>query len=275
MSESVFPPKDCNSLVVPAMPVWNYEDLILPEVPEAPFVQSTLLDNPAPFPRRQSVNQPDRGGIWIEILDSPGSSGFYTSWRQVVPHYIGESVTWSPKPGGAAGPEDGSLYEVNEFDHVPANSVVLAVPYDGPVDEEDPIPAAYLFQWSEEPAYGFGKPTAPYSGGETIELDPCDASGESLGLAAITVQADWTLATGCQIETDQIIPVTKVDDEYYAVGMPKTVVTDMRLYLDGGEKKVKFQKKVRLDFGAFHSSESDWVDAGYIMYVGPFNCPTA
>jgi hypothetical protein len=184
MSESVFPPKDCNSLVVPAMPVWNYEDLILPEVPEAPFVQSTLLDNPAPFPRRQSVNQPDRGG-----------------------------------------------------------------------------------------AFGFGKPTAPYSGGGTIELDPCDASGESLGQDAITVQADWTLATGCQIETDQIIPVAKVDDKYYAVGMPKDVVVDIRLVDSASTNTLKVQKKLRTDFGAFHTSVSDWIDATGATTTGPFECP--
>ena len=116
-----------------------------------------------------------------------------------------------------------------------------------------------------------------YTSGETAAAKLCDAAGTLLSPAvAITLHAGWTLADGCQIETDQIIPVTKSrsdDDEYYAVGMPKDVVVDIRLVDSPSTNTLKVQKKLRTDFGAFHTSVSDWIDATGATTTGPFECP--
>jgi hypothetical protein len=121
----------------------------------------------------------------------------------------------------------------------------------------------------------FGKPTAEYTSGVTIQLDPCDVSGESMGLTAIAVQAGWTLPDEAKIDTDQILPFQKVGEQYHAIGKPKKVVADARLrdkYPD--ENKIILQRKFMLDFGAFHSTPGKWEDqVDEVVPTGPFECP--
>ena len=113
-----------------------------------------------------------------------------------------------------------------------------------------------------------------YTSGETASAKLCNAAGTLQSPAVeITLQAGWTLPSGCQIETDQVIPVQAVGDKWYAIGKPKEVVTTTGVYTDTSEKEIVLRHKLRLDFGAFHSSESDWVKAGTILYYGPFYCP--
>jgi len=98
-----------------------------------------------------------------------------------------------------------------------------------------------------------------YTSGETAAAKLCDAAGSLQSPAvAITLQAGWTLPSGCSIATDQIMPVQAVGDEWYAIGHEAgyTVMTDMR-YEQGSHK---IQKKVRMSWGAFRTSESSWID---------------
>jgi hypothetical protein len=101
-----------------------------------------------------------------------------------------------------------------------------------------------------------GVPKEAYSAGDTVDLDPCDASGtKTSGASAVTVQAGWTLPEDATIPTTQIIPYQlAADGKYYAIGQAKTVIRDVRYDLT----TFTLQKKWFLDFGAFSSTESDW-----------------
>jgi hypothetical protein len=104
----------------------------------------------------------------------------------------------------------------------------------------------------------YGQPTAAYTSGATITLDPCDPSGTDNGEANVTVQAGWSLPANTEIPTTAIIPFQKAaDGNYYAIGEGREVVTDIQY----DTSTHKLQKKVRMDFGAFSTTESSsWVD---------------
>lgn len=77
----------------------------------------------------------------------------------------------------------------------------------------------------------WGKPTAAYTSGATITLNPCDVAGVDNGVANATVQAGWTLPTtfngNALTGTALTIPVTAIipyalaaDGLYYVLGQP-------------------------------------------------------
>lgn len=103
-----------------------------------------------------------------------------------------------------------------------------------------------------------GVPTAAYSSGATITLDPCDAGGADNGQDNVTVQAGWTLPANTNIPTTAIIPYAQAaDGNHYVIGQPREVMTNIQY----DTTSHKLQKKVRYDWGAFTTTESSsWVD---------------
>lgn len=97
-----------------------------------------------------------------------------------------------------------------------------------------------------------------YTSGPTILLTPCDASGTSTGAVNVTVQAGWTLPANTEIPTPAIIPFQQAaNGNYYVIGQPREVMTNFQYDTTAH----KLQKKVRMDFGAFSTTESSaWVD---------------
>jgi hypothetical protein len=118
--------------------------------------------------------------------------------------------------------------------------------------------ATVTFSLSDTGRVRYGQPTAAYTSGATITLDPCDPSGTDNGEANVTVQAGWSLPANTEIPTTAIIPFQKAaDGNYYAIGEGREVVTDIQY----DTSTHKLQKKVRMDFGAFSTTESSsWVD---------------
>jgi hypothetical protein len=117
----------------------------------------------------------------------------------------------------------------------------------------------------------FGKPTASFTSGATITLDPCDVHGTDNGAANVTAyvqasQASYSLTNSTSIGTGQIVPYTVGSDgSYYLVGTPVEVVTAYQV--DGAT--LKFQKKTRNVWTLATGSESGWVD----VHTGS-NCAT-
>lgn len=104
----------------------------------------------------------------------------------------------------------------------------------------------------------FGVPTGAYAAGVTITLDPCDIDGVDNGTANVVVQAGWALPANTTIPVTAIIPfLLAADDDYYVVGQPREVMTNIRYDV----VTHKLQKKVRYDWGVFTTTESTaWVD---------------
>ena len=203
--------------------------------------------------------QPDKP-FWARIISE--NDGAY-SFRECIRTEAGEWVNIVGK-----GSNDEIAREANG--ETGCTGVVLMVPV------RIKGTAKYEYVFSVSSALLFCRLDSAYTSisGSTASAKLCDAAGTLLSPAvAITLQAGWTLANGCQIETDQIIPVAKVDDEYHAIGMPKEIITAVRLHDDAENDKITLQKKIRQDFGLFHSSQSDWVDADDAVTTGPFECP--
>ena len=149
-----------------------------------------------------------------------------------------------------------NLAEMDSGTHSVADGQVVAVL---PVyDAQTPTICRYYFWMGGGPApIRLGKPTGAYTSGATITLQPCDSAGENTVETAVLVQAGWTLPSGAEIGTDQIIPfqMAATDGLNYAIGNPRLVVCDMEI--DGGSKQLAIKKL--LDFGAFASTESAWI----------------
>jgi len=204
--------------------------------------------------------QPDKP-FWARIISE--NDGAY-SFRECIRTEAGEWVNIVGK-----GSNDEIAREAN--DATGCTGVVLMVP----VRIKDTAKYEYVFSVSSALLFcRLDYAYTSFSGSSTAAAKLCDAAGTLLSPAvAITLQAGWTLANGCQIETDQIIPVAKVGDEYHAIGKPKDVVVDIRLVDSPSTNTLKVQKKLRTDFGAFHTSVSDWIDATGATTTGPFECP--
>ena len=109
----------------------------------------------------------------------------------------------------------------------------------------------------------FGKPTAAFSSGTTMTLDPCDVSGADLsGRDNVTVyvqasQASYSTSNSTTVSTSTVVPYVRgTDGNWYVLGQPKMIVTDWRV----DTANLKFQVKTRDDWGTFCTSESEWVD---------------
>lgn len=203
--------------------------------------------------------QPDKP-FWARIISE--NDGAY-SFRECIRTEAGEWVNIVGK-----GSNDEIAREAN--DATGCTGVVLMVP----VRIKDTAKYEYVFSVSSALLFCKLVDAYDHEGGSTAAAKLCDAAGTLLSPAvAITLHAGWTLANGCQIETDQIIPIIPVGDDYHAIGKPKDVVVDIRLVDSASTNTLKVQKKLRTDFGAFHTSVSDWIDATGATTTGPFECP--
>ncbi len=103
----------------------------------------------------------------------------------------------------------------------------------------------------------FGKPTAAFSSGTTITLDPCDVSGTDTGEDNVTVytqadQSSYSMTNSTTIPTTQIVPyILGDDDAYYMLGTPVEIITD---------RSTSFQKKTRNVWMLTPGTESEWVE---------------
>jgi hypothetical protein len=109
----------------------------------------------------------------------------------------------------------------------------------------------------------FGKPTAAYSSGATMTLDPCDVAGADLsGRDNVTVyvqasKASYSTNNSTTVGTSTVVPYVRgTDGNWYVMGQPRLVITDWRV----DTSNLKFQVKTRDDWGPFCTSESAWVD---------------
>ncbi len=110
----------------------------------------------------------------------------------------------------------------------------------------------------------YGKPTAAFSSGTTITLDPCsrigtdDAEGED-DYVTVFVQADqasFSMPNSTTIPTTAIVPYTSSEGDNYVFGTPLEVLTDFNV----NTSTFKLQKKIQVDFGLFAGTESGWID---------------
>jgi hypothetical protein len=148
-----------------------------------------------------------------------------------------------------------NLAEIGVHTHtLPASTPVLVLIM---YDIQNPAVKHYFF-WQSIIIITFGKPTAAYTSGATLTLDPCDIAGTDNGCSNITLQAGWTLPDNTNISTSAIIPFARAaNNNYYTVGQLREIITNVQY----DTSSHKLQKKVRGDFGAFSTTESSsWVD---------------
>ena len=108
-------------------------------------------------------------------------------------------------------------------------------------------------------AIRLGHPTEAYTDASTIDLDPCDAAGVDNGEDNVEIEADagWELPEGTSIPVTAIVPFAKAQDgDFYILGQAKQIQTD----IEYNQTYNNFRKKLRLDFGWFSSTESDWIE---------------
>ncbi len=152
--------------------------------------------------------------------------------------------------------------DISEFTGV--NGIIVTEHPQGGFDiianpEEDPV--------SDSPTVDpilYGKPTAAFSSGTTITLDPSnrigtDAATGTDDLVTIFIQADqasFSMPNSTTIPTTAIVPYTSSEGSNYIFGTPLEVLTDFNV----NTTTFKLQKKIQVDFGLFAGTESAFVD---------------
>lgn len=127
---------------------------------------------------------------------------------------------------------------------------------------------------SQSGVLAWGKPTAAFSSGVTITLDPCDVGGVDNGQPNETVylranKALYSMHNSTTIPTSEIVTFARAaDGGLYVVGRPKVFLTD---YRDSGNNADGFQVKTVDDFGSFCGTESGWVSKAD---TEAFACPS-
>jgi len=107
----------------------------------------------------------------------------------------------------------------------------------------------------------FGKPTAAYSSGSSLTLDPCDIAGNDTGEANVTVNmlvgpGDTPMTNSTSIADTTICPFYRASDgSYYLLGTPIEVVTDYRV----NTTNKTLEKMTRNVWVLTAGSESSWV----------------
>ena len=110
----------------------------------------------------------------------------------------------------------------------------------------------------------FGKPTAAWSAAvASITLDPCLYDGTDTtedNVTPVYVYPDRTTTYGMPnsttVPTTAIVPFFREGEYYYILGRPQPCLIAMQY----DTTSHKIQTKVRVGFGMFAGTDSDWVD---------------
>jgi hypothetical protein len=123
-------------------------------------------------------------GVWVQITYTEASGGEYSSWQEVELTADGEGgLSWTAKPDGLAGSDDGVIYEVNGVENIADETVVQVFPNPAYAPQStDPLPA-WLFQYEQPEVIGFGVPAdgevdVPHDA--DIDLTVTDAAGNPI-----------------------------------------------------------------------------------------------
>ena len=101
-------------------------------------------------------------GVWVQITSTQANGGQYASWQEVevtddVAPGSGGGLAWSAVPDGLNGTDDGTLYEVNGVESIPADTIVQAF-VNPAYDPATGILPAWLFRYEQPQTIGFGTP---------------------------------------------------------------------------------------------------------------------
>lgn len=170
-------------------------------------------------------------------------------------HNLRLSTELPAAPDDSGEVSDSGLVDDSDIDEQAANVVERRLRDYSPPDSE-PV----MLDSGESVSYG--KPTAEFTTGATITLDPCNVHGTDNGLAneTVYVQADktsYSTTNSTTIPTTQIVPFILGDDgNCYMLGTPVEFVTDW----DVDTVNDKVRKKTRNVWVLTPGTESAWVD---------------